>query len=95
MSHSMTRRVTLCTMAALAVPRLVSGCPVCFGATDGPMLQGSNMGILALLLVTLAVLGAFAMFFSNLARRARNVADATVSRTAGPAAAVSAEGSTR
>ena len=95
MSHSMTRRVTLCTMASLAVPRLVSACPVCFGATDGPMLQGSNTGILALLLVTLAVLGAFGMFFRNLARRARNAVDATGSQTAAPVTAVSAEGSTR
>ena len=48
---------------------------MCFGASDGPMLEGSNMGILALLIVTLAMLAAFAAFFYTLVRReARSVA---------------------
>jgi hypothetical protein len=34
------------------------------------MLQGSSMGIFAMLLLTLAMLGAFAAFFVTLARRA-------------------------
>lgn len=65
----MTRRVVLLSAAALLLPRLASACPVCFGASDGPMLEGSNMGILALLVVTLAMLGAFGAFFYTLARR--------------------------
>ncbi|MEQ1726925.1 MAG: hypothetical protein ABL982_00980, partial [Vicinamibacterales bacterium] len=64
----MTRRVALLSAAALLLPRLASACPVCFGASDGPMLEGSNMGILALLVVTLAMLGAFGAFFYTLAR---------------------------
>jgi len=71
----MTRRIALLTAAALLLPRLARACPVCFGASDGPMLAGSNMGILALLIVTLAMLGAFGAFFYTLARRqARSVA---------------------
>jgi ABC-type thiamin/hydroxymethylpyrimidine transport system permease subunit len=68
--HSMTARVSASVLAALLVPRLAGACPVCFGASDGPILQGSNMGIAALLVVTLAMLGAFAAFFATLARRA-------------------------
>jgi hypothetical protein len=72
----MTRRIVLFGAAALLLPRLAAACPVCFGASDGPMLAGSNMGILALLIVTLAMLGAFAAFFYTLARRAARSADA-------------------
>ena len=71
----MTRRIALLSAAALLLPRLASACPVCFGASDGPMLEGSNMGILALLIVTLAMLAAVAAFFYTLVRReARSVA---------------------
>ena len=66
----MKRRVGIWTCGALLLPRLASACPVCFGASDGPMLRGSNLGILALLVVTLAMLGAFGAFFVVLARRA-------------------------
>lgn len=66
----MSLRSVVVALALVAVPRLASACPVCFGASDGPMLQGSNMGILALLLVTLAMLSAFGAFFYTLARRA-------------------------
>ena len=66
-------RLPVCTAAMLALPRLASACPVCFGASDGPMLRGSNVGILVLLLVTLAMLVAFGAFFRMLATRAARV----------------------
>jgi hypothetical protein len=66
----MMARIGILGAAALLVPRIASACPVCFGASDGPILQGSNMGILALLLVTLVVLGIFGRFFYTLAKRA-------------------------
>lgn len=65
----MIRRIGALALAWLLFPRLAAACPVCFGASDGPMLQGSNMGILALLIVTVAMLGAFGAFFYTLARR--------------------------
>ncbi len=75
----MTRRIGLLAAGALLLPRLASACPVCFGASDGPMLEGSNMGILALLVVTLAMLVAFGAFFYTLARReARSIAQVSV-----------------
>jgi predicted lipid-binding transport protein (Tim44 family) len=55
------------TLALLPAP--VLACPVCFGASDGPMLAGSNMGILALLVVTLGMLGGVGAFIRMLARR--------------------------
>lgn len=74
----MKRRLTITTVAAVLLPRLAAACPVCFGASDGPMLQGSNMGIFALLVVTVGMLGAFGAFFATLARRAaRGVDEAT------------------
>jgi hypothetical protein len=75
----MTFRVILATAALQLVPRVALACPVCFGADDGPMLQGSNMGIAALLAVTVIVLGIFGGFFITLARRAaRAVPDTPV-----------------
>lgn len=61
------------TVAVVLLPRVASACPVCFGAADGPLLRGSNMGILALLVVTVAMLGVFGAFFRSLARRATRV----------------------
>ena len=84
----------VCTVGSLLVPRIVSACPVCFGASDGPILRGSNMGILALLLVTLAVLGAFGMFFRILAQRAQSAVEANGTRPP-IRAAVSREGATQ
>lgn len=71
----MMRRTSVCTAAALLLPRVASACPVCFGAADGPLLRGSNMGILALLIVTLGMFAAFGAFFLHLARRSARSAD--------------------
>lgn len=81
----MTRRLMVATCTATLLPRLAGACPVCFGASDGPMLQGSNMGIFALLVVTLGMLGAFGAFFATLARRAARRDDDGV-RASAPAA---------
>ncbi len=54
-------------MLMAASPALA--CPVCFGAPDSLQVKGMQMGILALLSVTVAVLGAFAAFFLYLRRR--------------------------
>jgi len=67
----MKTRLVCATVALLALPRLASACPVCFGAADGAMVKGSSMGILVLLIVTVVMLGAFGAFFAVLARRAK------------------------
>jgi hypothetical protein len=53
----------------LALARPAMACPVCFGAPDSPQVKGMQMGILALLGVTVVVLSAFAAFFLYLRRR--------------------------
>jgi hypothetical protein len=72
------RRVLITTafLAAMlaAAPRPALACPVCFGANDSPMAIATNMGIMAMLVVVVGVLGAFASFFIYLMRRAKMVA---------------------
>jgi hypothetical protein len=64
------------TVAVLAAPRAALACPVCFGRSDSPLALATNLGVMAMLLVVVAVLGGFAAFFVYLARRARTMADA-------------------
>ena len=66
------------TMAAAMVILFSSSafaCPVCFGAEETSMINASRLGILALLLVTFAVQGAFVGFFLYLRKRAKLIAD--------------------
>ena len=53
----------------------VFACPVCFGAEESSMLDGTKLGILVLLAVTLVVQGAFVGFFLYLRKHAKRVAD--------------------
>jgi hypothetical protein len=62
-----TLTATAAILLASASPALA--CPVCFGAPDSPQVKGMQMGILALLGVTVVVLGSFAGFFLYLRRR--------------------------
>jgi hypothetical protein len=50
-------------------------CPVCFGAEETSMIDGTKLGIAVLLTITLAVQGAFAGFFFYLRNRAKRLAD--------------------
>ena len=50
-------------------------CPICFGAEETSMIDGTKLGILALLAMTLVVQGGFAAFFLYLRKRAKHVAD--------------------
>ena len=49
-------------------------CPVCFGGEDTVVRESLNAGIGVLLGVTVIVLGLFARFFLQLARRSREAA---------------------
>lgn len=59
-------------LAVAALPTAALACPVCFTASDAPIVNGVGMAILALLGVTVFVLASFAAFFINLMRRARH-----------------------
>ncbi len=50
-------------------------CPVCFGAEETGMINGTRLGILFLLGITLAVQGGFLAFFLYLRKRAKQIAD--------------------
>jgi hypothetical protein len=50
-------------------------CPLCFGAEETSMIDGTKLGVLVLLAVTLAVQGAFVAFFLHLRKRAKRMAD--------------------
>ena len=62
-------KIGLTTLALLAVPRLALACPVCFGGPDSPQTQAAQMGILALLVVTVGMLASIAGFFFVYLRR--------------------------
>ena len=62
-------KIFLATLALLAVPRLALACPVCFGGPDSPQTQAAQMGILALLVVTVGMLASIATFFFVYLRR--------------------------
>ena len=54
----------------------VLACPVCFGAEETSMIDGTKLGVLVMLAITLAVQGGFVGFFFYLRKRAKLIADA-------------------
>ena len=73
------RRIAVAVWTAAFVATVggstVFACPVCFAAEETSMINGTRLGILALLAVTLVVQGAFVGFFLYLRNRAKQVAD--------------------
>ena len=70
-------RVWLATAAFVLIAggSNVLACPMCFGAEETSMIDGTRIGIFVLLAITLAMQGAFAGFFFYLRRRAKRMAD--------------------
>ena len=62
-------RIALASLALVGVPKLALACPVCFGNPNSAQTKGMQAGILALLLVTVAMLAAFGGFFFVYLRR--------------------------
>lgn len=50
-------------------------CPVCFGAEEISLVDGTKIGIVVMLAITLAVQGAFLAFFLHLRKRAKRNAE--------------------
>jgi hypothetical protein len=71
----MTRVLMTAAAVVIGGSSSVFACPVCFGALETPLVDGTKLGILALLGVTLAVQGAFVAFFLYLRQRAKRIAD--------------------
>ena len=64
-------RKLLFTALVVAAPRAALACPVCFGASDAPLAKATNLGIMVMLGVVVAVLAGFATFIVTLYRRGR------------------------
>ena len=62
-------RVAVTTTMLLALPKLALACPVCFGNPNSAQTKGAQAGILALLIVTVAMLSSIAGFFFVYLRR--------------------------
>lgn len=59
---------------ALAAKQSASACATCYGASDSPLAQGMNWGIMVLLGFITFVLVAVSTFFIYIARRANALA---------------------
>jgi hypothetical protein len=68
---------TLATFAAVLIGGSSSllACPVCFGAEETTMIEGTKLGVFVMLAITIAVQGAFVGFFFYLRKRAKRIAD--------------------
>jgi hypothetical protein len=53
----------------------VLACTMCFGAQETLLVDGTKLGVLVMVAVTLAVQGAFVGFFLYLRNRAKRIAD--------------------
>ena len=50
-------------------------CPMCFGAEETSMIDGTKLGIITMLAITLTVQGGFVGFFLYLRKRARRAVE--------------------
>jgi len=70
-------RICLATalFVAIAGGTPLLACPVCFGADETSMVDGTKLGVLVMLAILLAVQGGFVAFFLYLRKRAKRIAD--------------------
>lgn len=65
---NLARAMTVLLLAVLAAPAF--GCPVCFGETDSPMVQGVQASVLFMVAVTYVLIVSGVVTFFVLRRRA-------------------------
>ena len=75
MIHAIRTVVITAVAVTLAGSTTLFACPSCFAAEETSMIDGTKLGIVAMLAVTFAVQGGFLGFFVYLRRRARRIAD--------------------
>ena len=68
MRHRLAAFVAIAALVILMSPQNVHACAACYGASDSPLANGMNMGILFLLGVIGSVLVAITAFFIFVAR---------------------------
>jgi heme/copper-type cytochrome/quinol oxidase subunit 2 len=69
------RVLTTAAMVMIGGGSSVLACPVCFGAEETSMIEGTKLGVMVMLAVTIGVQGGFVGFFFYLRRRAKRIAD--------------------
>ena len=74
--HGIARVLVMTAALTIFGSTSAFACPVCFGAEETSVIDGTKIGILVLLAITLAVQGGFAAFFFYLRKRAKLIADA-------------------
>jgi heme/copper-type cytochrome/quinol oxidase subunit 2 len=67
--------VVTAALVVIAGGTPVFACPMCFGAEETSMIDGTRLGVLVMLAITLAVQGGFVAFFLYLRRRAKRNAE--------------------
>ena len=73
----MKRLVLGVGLLLILLPDTTSACATCYGASDAPMAQGMNWGIVSLLAVIGTVLGGVTSFFVFLGWRASKLSSDT------------------
>ena len=69
------RAITTASAALIGGSAKVFACPLCFGAQETSMVDGTRLGILVMVAITLAVQSGFVGFFLYLRRRAKRMAE--------------------
>jgi hypothetical protein len=63
-----------CTLAVVLVrPESLLACATCYGASDSPMAQGMNWGIMTLLVIVFSVMCGIVGFFVHVGRRSKQL----------------------
>jgi hypothetical protein len=71
----LARACTIAVGAVLGNASVVFACPMCFGAEESTMIDGTKLGVMVMLGITLAVQGGFVGFFLYLRTRAKRMAE--------------------
>ena len=69
------KRAFMTAVAVMIGASNVLACPVCFGAQETSLVDGTKLGVLVMVAVTLVVQGAFVAFFLYLRKRAKRIAE--------------------
>jgi hypothetical protein len=75
MTSPFVRAISTAAVIVVVGSSSVFACPLCFGAEETAMIDGTKLGVLVLLAVTLVVQGGFVAFFLHLRKRAKRIAD--------------------
>ena len=72
---TVARRALATAVVLLGGSSSVFACPMCFGAEESSMIDGTKLGVVIMLAITLAVQGGFLGFFLYLRKHAKRVAE--------------------